>query len=111
MEEGDQSLRPLGCTPAFGRVAPIHRAKGRAMNGAPEDLVITAVAVGVAGWVVLAFAVSLMVPGNFGRMDEGHGYSAQSRSQQLIWLLQIACVGEWVLMYCSNEICRHLNGT
>jgi hypothetical protein len=32
----NQSLRPSGFAPAFGRVEPTHRARSRAMNGAPD---------------------------------------------------------------------------
>jgi hypothetical protein len=31
----NQSLRPSGFAPAFGRAEPTHHAKSRAMNGAP----------------------------------------------------------------------------
>jgi hypothetical protein len=35
----EKQFNRCGCafTPAFGRAEPIHRAKSRAMNGAPED--------------------------------------------------------------------------
>jgi hypothetical protein len=46
IEEGDSVVLRATLPPfdvAQGRVEPIHRAKGRAMNGAPEDAVITTV--------------------------------------------------------------------